>query len=107
MRFLWQRAYTYRRGNGKAIYLGQLKTTDWQRMGQYRQGSFTAIGRAKPGELALGRENWLSPVIQATWEATTVGWLEVNTPLRHNRRISGSALWASTLTGRPGVSLRS
>ena len=23
-----------------------------------------------------GRENWLSPVIQATWEARTVGWLE-------------------------------
>ena len=23
------------------------------------------------------RENWLSPVFQATWEARTVGWLEV------------------------------
>jgi hypothetical protein len=36
MLFLWQRAYTYRRGNGKAIpvsiYLGRLKTTARERM---------------------------------------------------------------------------
>ena len=25
----------------------------------------------------LSRENWLSHVIQATWEARTMGWLEV------------------------------
>jgi hypothetical protein len=30
------------------------------------------------GDLA-GWEIWLSPVIQATWEARAVGWLEVDT----------------------------
>ena len=29
----------------------------------------------------LYTENWLSPAIQATWEARTEGWLEVQRPL--------------------------
>jgi hypothetical protein len=41
------------------------------------------------------REIWLSPVIQATWEGVSVGWLEVDTPLQDNGQTSGSALRAS------------
>ena len=39
------------------------------------------------------RENWLSPVIQATWEARTVGWLEKEGSLLPDRIISVAALW--------------
>jgi hypothetical protein len=53
------------------------------------------------------REIWLSPVIQATWEARTVEWLEVQTLLLGSGRISGSALWASTLSSGPEVTQRS
>jgi hypothetical protein len=37
-----------------------------------------------PGDVARCREMWLSPVIQATWEARAVGWFEVE------RSISGN-----------------
>jgi hypothetical protein len=40
----------------------------------------------------LGREIWLSPVIQATWEARAVGWFEVEQSPQGFRWISGSAL---------------
>jgi hypothetical protein len=40
-----------------------------------------------------GREIWLSPVIQATWEARAVGWFEVERPAQENRRAFGTALW--------------
>jgi hypothetical protein len=46
------------------------------------------------GRFGFGRKIWLSPVIQATWEARTVEWLEVE----GNGRMLGSALGASTLT---------
>jgi hypothetical protein len=36
------------------------------------------FGSLWPRDLALfGREIWLSPVSQATWEARAVGWFEV------------------------------
>jgi hypothetical protein len=38
-------------------------------------------------EIWLGRKIWLSPVIQATWEARVVGWLEVERPLSAVLRI--------------------
>ena len=40
----------------------------------------------------LSRENWLSPVIQATWEARTVGWLEVEWLLPPDKSDSVTAL---------------
>ena len=40
----------------------------------------------------ISQENWLSPVIQATWEARTVGWLEVEKLLPPDRRTSVSAI---------------
>jgi hypothetical protein len=54
-----------------------------------------------PGDVALWPGDvWLSPVIQATWEARAVGWLEMDTSLQVNGLTSGSALRASaTLTG--------
>ena len=48
----------------------------------------------------LSRENWLSPVIQATWEARSVGWLEKEGSQRPGRMISVAALWPTCL-GRP------
>jgi hypothetical protein len=60
-----------------------------------------------PGDLAFGREIWLSPVIQATWEARTMEWLEVYTLLLGNGRMPGSALWASTPTNGPDLSQKS
>ena len=39
------------------------------------------------------RENCLSPVIQATWEARTVGWLEVEWLLPSDKSDSVAALW--------------
>ena len=48
----------------------------------------------------FSRENWLSPVIQATWEARTVEWLENEGSLRPGRMISEAALWPTGL-GRP------
>jgi hypothetical protein len=44
-----------------------------------------------------GREMWLSPVIQATWEARAVGWLEVLRLLRANRWNFRSALRLPTM----------
>jgi hypothetical protein len=41
----------------------------------------------------FGREIWLSPVIQATWEARAVGWFEVERLPQENRRAFGTALW--------------
>jgi hypothetical protein len=54
-----------------------------------------------------GREIWLSPVIQATWEARIEDWLEVYTLHEGNGRMLGSALGASTLAGGPDVPSRS
>jgi hypothetical protein len=53
-----------------------------------------------------GREIWLSPVIQATWEAREVGWLEVDTPLQDVGLTSGSALMASAMASGPDVALK-
>jgi hypothetical protein len=47
----------------------------------------------------LGREIWLSPVIQATWEARVVGRLEVERPLQRFGWTFTTALWFLT-TGR-------
>ena len=44
----------------------------------------------------ISRENWLFPVIQtseATWEARTVGLLEVKMLLPSADRVSVAALW--------------
>jgi hypothetical protein len=66
-------------------------------------GRFGSLGR----EIWLsGREIWLSPVIQATWEASAVGWLEVNTPLQDIGLTSGSALMASATASGPDVALK-
>ena len=43
--------------------------------------------------ICISRENWLSPVIQATWEARSVGWLEKEGSQRPGRMISVAALW--------------
>ena len=44
-------------------------------------------------QVDISRENWLSPVIQATWEARTRGWLEVERLLPSAYRDSVAALW--------------
>ena len=44
----------------------------------------------------ISRENWLSLVIQATWEARTVGWLEKEGSLR-----PGSMICVAALYGQP------
>jgi hypothetical protein len=43
-------------------------------------GDLALAGRfgSLAGRFGSGREIWLSPVIQATWEARTVEWLEVS-----------------------------
>ena len=48
-------------------------------------------------EKKWSRENWLSPVIQTTWEARTEGWLETEGSLRPVRMISVAALWPTCL----------
>ena len=49
--------------------------------------------QGRPGELALlSQKNWLSPVIQATWEARTVGWLVVEWLLPPDRSDAVAAL---------------
>jgi hypothetical protein len=40
--------------------------------------------KIKVEKVFLGREIWLSPVIQATWEARAVGWFEVERPPQEN-----------------------
>ena len=40
----------------------------------------------------LSRENWLSPVNQATWEARAVGWLEVEWLITSGNSVSVAAL---------------
>jgi hypothetical protein len=48
-----------------------------------------------PGDVALsGREMWLSPVIQATWEARVVEWFDVASTHQDNR-------WTFWATLRP------
>jgi hypothetical protein len=44
--------------------------------------------------ISSGREIWLSPVDQATWEARAVGWFEVDTPFRDNQWTSWSVVWS-------------
>ena len=43
----------------------------------------------------LRRENWLSSVIQATWEARPVGWLAVERQIPSGGVDSVAALWPS------------
>jgi hypothetical protein len=52
---------------------------------------------AQAGRFGSGREIWLSPVIQATWEARAVEWLEGLDLARTNGWCSGSALWLPIL----------
>jgi hypothetical protein len=52
------------------------------------------------------REIWLSPVIQAIWEARAVGWLDVDTPLQDVGLTSGSALMASSMASGRDVALK-
>ena len=48
----------------------------------------------------VSRENWLSPVIQATWDARTLGWLWKEGSLLPGRSISVAALWPTCLEGQ-------
>ena len=45
-------------------------------------------------------ENWLSPVIQVTWEARTVGWLEKKELLPLGRSNSVTAVIDTLAMGR-------
>ena len=51
----------------------------------------------KTSAITFCRGNWLSPVIQATCEARTVGWLEKERSLHTDRMISVAALWPTCL----------
>ena len=56
-------------------------------------------------EACNSRENWLSPIIQATWEARTVGWLEKEGFIHTDRMISVAALWP-TCFGRSTLEVK-
>ena len=48
-------------------------------------------------KLKVFRENWLSPVIQTTWEARTVGWQEEDRLIPTGGLDSGAVLWPPCL----------
>jgi hypothetical protein len=79
-------------GNLVAVNIAKIQTADlrsespnFPNCTKYYQCFKIILRQGRFGSLAgrfgsLGREIWLSPVIQATWEARAVEWLEAECP---------------------------